>query len=195
MRPSLLLNATFEPISVISWKKAIILTFLGKAEVITAYEQAVHAVSMSMNLPAVLRLIHYVKYRRHEVKFTRRNIYIRDKYRCQYCGKGFEPKDLTYDHVIPKSGGGKTTWENVVTCCHTCNLKKGGRTPKEAGMRLLNPPVEPRWHPMNHFSMDTRQIPAPWLDYLIWHPACNPPEASFGLGDAEPEKFLQQEQD
>ena len=184
MKPSLLLNATFEPIGVISWKKAIILSFLGKAEVVSAYEQVVHAISMSIKLPAVLRLTRYVKYRHQEVKFTRRNIYIRDKYRCQYCGKVFEPKDLTYDHVIPRSRGGKTTWTNVVTCCHACNRKKGSRTPKEAGMRLLSKPKEPHWHPMIHFSMDTHQIPSHWLDYLIWHPAYRPSDASFGL-DAE----------
>ncbi len=184
MKSSLLLNATFEPIGVISWKKAIILYLLGKAEVISVYQHVVRSVSTSVNLPAVLRLTRYVKYRRQEVKFTRRNIYIRDKYRCQYCGRVFEPKDLTYDHVIPRSRGGKTTWTNVVTCCHSCNLKKGGQTPREAGMRLLSQPKEPHWHPMIHFSMDTQQIPAPWLDYLIWHPAYRPPEASFGL-DAE----------
>lgn len=181
IKPSLLLNATFEPIGVISWRKAIILTFLGKAEVISAYHQAIHSISQTIKLPAVLRLTRYVKYRRQDVKFTRRNIYIRDKYRCQYCGKVFEPKDLTYDHVIPRSRGGKTTWSNVVTCCHTCNLKKGDRTPKDAGMTLLNQPREPRWHPMIHFSLDAQQIPDTWLDYLIWHPAYNPPETSFGI--------------
>ncbi len=184
LKPSLLLNATFEPIGVIPWRKAVILSFLGKAEVVSAYEQVVHAVSTSFKLPAVLRLTRYVKYRRQDVKFTRRNIYIRDKYRCQYCGRVFEPKDLTYDHVIPRSRGGKTTWTNVVTCCHACNRKKGNRTPREAGMRLLAPPKEPHWHPMIHFSADTRQVPDAWLDYLIWHPACKPPETSFGL-DAE----------
>ncbi len=185
LKPSLLLNATFEPIGIISWRKAILLTFLGKAEVVHAYEQVVHAISTSMKLPAVLRLTRYVKYRRNEVKFTRRNIYVRDKYRCQYCGKTFEPKDLTYDHVIPRSRGGKTTWTNVVTCCHSCNRKKGDRTPKEAHMRLLAKPKEPRWHPMIHFTMDTQQVPSSWLDYLIWHPAYRPPEASFGV---EPEE-------
>jgi len=184
-KPSLLLNATFEPIGIISWRKAIILSYLGKAEVVSAYNQVIHSVTRSMILPAVLRLTRYVKYRRREVKFTRRNIYIRDKYRCQYCGKIFEPKDLTYDHVIPRSRGGKTTWTNVVTCCHTCNRKKGGRTPKEAGMRLLALPKEPQWHPLIHFSMEDEEVPAPWLDYLIWHPAYKPPEASFGLDTEE----------
>ncbi len=183
-KPSLLLNATFEPLGVISWKKAIILSFLGKAEVVSAYDECVRAITFSIPLPAVLRLVHYVKYRRREVKFTRRNIYVRDKYRCQYCGGVFEPKDLTYDHVIPRSRGGKTTWTNVVTCCHACNRKKGDRTPKEAGMTLLTVPREPLWHPMNHFSMDLAQVPDAWRNYLLWHPACRPPETSFGL-DAE----------
>ncbi len=181
MRPSLLLNATFEPIGVISWKKAVVLSFLGKAEVVSAYDQVIHSVSQRYQLPAVLRLIHYVKYRRREVKFTRRNIYIRDKYRCQYCGRVFEPKDLTYDHVIPRSRGGKTTWTNVVTCCHACNRKKGDRTPREADMKLHSKPKEPLWHPMIHFSVDPEQIPDAWRDYLIWHPAYHPPETSFGI--------------
>src|SRR5210317_369217 len=129
MERVLLLNATYEPLRVISWKRAITLLTLDKVEVLETYDCVVRSVTLAIRLPAVVRLIHLVRFRKHTIRFSRENIYIRDKYQCQYCAGSMNASDLTYDHVIPKSMGGKTAWENIVTCCLTCNKKKGGRTP------------------------------------------------------------------
>jgi len=134
MERVLLLNATYEPLRVISWKRAITLLTLDKVEVLETYDRVVRSVTLAIRLPAVVRLIHLVRFRKHTIRFSRENIYIRDKYQCQYCAESKHASDLTYDHVIPKSRGGKTAWENIVTCCLPCNKKKGGRTPKQARM-------------------------------------------------------------
>ncbi|MDH3555039.1 MAG: HNH endonuclease, partial [Deltaproteobacteria bacterium] len=134
MERVLLLNATYEPLRVISWKRAITLLTLDKVEVLETYDCVVRSVTLAIRLPAVVRLIHLVRFRKHTIRFSRENIYIRDKYQCQYCAGSMNASDLTYDHVIPKSMGGKTAWENIVTCCLPCNKQKGGRTPGQARM-------------------------------------------------------------
>jgi len=111
----LLLNITYEPLKIINWKKAITMLFLGKVEVLEEYDREIHSVSFAIKLPSVVRLLKMVKKPKKPVKFSRQNIYARDRYQCQYCGARFSPEDLTYDHVIPKSRGGKTKWENIVT--------------------------------------------------------------------------------
>jgi 5-methylcytosine-specific restriction endonuclease McrA len=100
------------------------------------------------------------------MKFSRQNLYFRDRGKCQYCGTSFESKDLTYDHVIPRSKGGQTEWTNIVTSCLPCNLKKGGRTPEEAGMCLVRRPKVPIWIPLLTMSLGIEEMPAPWRDYL-----------------------------
>ena len=127
MEWTLLLNSTFEPLKVITWKKAVIMVMLEKVEVIQEYERFIRGVSLALRLPAVIRLNRFIKRRTPIVKFSRQNLYVRDGRRCQYCGTPFEHKYLTYDHVIPRSKGGQTEWTNVVTCCLACNLKYLGR--------------------------------------------------------------------
>src|SRR6476469_843141 len=134
---TLLLNQGFEPIKVISWQRAITLLFLGKVEVIEEYDHGVRSVNLIIKIPAVVRLLRAFRRHARPVKFSRVNIYARDNYRCQYCGKRASIGELTYDHVLPRSQGGMTEWTNIVTCCYLCNRKKGGRTPREAGMTLL----------------------------------------------------------
>jgi len=124
MEKVLLLNLTYEPLKIINWKKAVTLLLLGKVEVLEEYNKEVHAVSFKIKLPSVVRLLKLVKWKKAPVKFSRQNIYERDNYSCQYCGRHMPPEDLTYDHVIPKSRGGKTVWTNIVTCCVDCNRKK-----------------------------------------------------------------------
>jgi 5-methylcytosine-specific restriction endonuclease McrA len=109
------------------------------------------------------------KKRKKKVKFSRVNIYARDKYRCQYCGIKGRMKDFTFDHVIPRSQGGKTTWDNIVTCCPDCNCKKDSRTPKEAGMKLRKHPVQPEWLPAITIRVSQKSLPAAWKDYLYWN--------------------------
>jgi len=166
---TLLLNATFEPLMVISWKKAVVMVFLDKVEVVEEYERILRGVTFALRLPAVIRLTRYVRRKTPLVKFSRQNLYVRDSGRCQYCGVSFEQKELTYDHVIPRSKGGQTEWTNVVTCCTSCNLKKGGRTPEEAGMPLMRKPRVPIWIPLLIRSLGLDETPDPWKDYLYFN--------------------------
>lgn len=166
MKWTLLLNSTFEPLKIVTWKKAIIMVMLEKVEVLEEYERMIRGVSFTLRLPAVIRLNHFIKWKAPMVKFSRQNLYVRDKGKCQYCGNPFEPRELTYDHVIPRSKGGQTEWTNVVTCCTACNLKKGGRTPEEAGMSLIRKPKVPVWIPLVTMSLGIEEPPDPWKDYL-----------------------------
>lgn len=169
MESALLLNASFEPLRVVSWKRAITLVTLGKVEVIEEYDREVRSVSFTIRLPSIIRLIRYVRRRKSGVKFSRQNIYARDKNHCQYCGKKLSSEELTYDHVTPKSAGGKTEWSNIVTCCMECNRKKGGKTPAEAGMKLLRKPKKPEWLPILRITININKTPESWLDYLYWN--------------------------
>lgn len=169
MEKTLLLNITYEPLQVISWQKAITLLTLGKVEVVEEYDREVHSVSFSIKLPAVVRLLRFVKWREKPATLSRRNIYVRDDGKCQYCGEALTQQEITYDHVVPKSQGGQTTWHNVVACCVRCNGKKGGRTPKQAGMKLLNRPQRPQWNMTLRVTIGLKQTPDSWRDYLYWN--------------------------
>lgn len=165
---TLLLSQGYEPIKVISWRRAIALVSLGKVEVIEEYETEIRAVSLIIKVPAVVRLLR--SFRRHAkpVKFSRANIYARDRHRCQYCGVKCSIRELTYDHVVPRSRGGRTSWENIATCCYRCNARKAARTPSEAGMRLRTVPVRPQWIAAVTIRISTRSMPEAWRDYLYW---------------------------
>ena len=169
MEQVLLLNLSYEPLKVINWKKAITLLCLGKVEVIEEYGRDIRSVSMTIRLPSVVRLLRMVKRPKHPVRFSRQNIYARDRYRCQYCGSRFPSEELTYDHVLPRSRGGRTEWENIVTCCVACNRKKGGKTPEEARMRLIRKPVRPTWVPALRITIGIKEVPNSWRDYLYWN--------------------------
>ena len=169
MDEALVLNSTFMPLRIVSWKKAMILMSLEKVEVIEQYEKDIHTVSLSIRLPSVIRLLKFVRPIHQGIRFTRYNIYLRDKGRCQYCGRRFNMRDLTYDHVIPKAFGGAVSWDNIVTCCRSCNLKKGGRTPQEAGMSLIRPPAKPTWLPSLEGAIAFQGMPETWQTYLMDH--------------------------
>jgi 5-methylcytosine-specific restriction endonuclease McrA len=171
MEQTLLLNSTFEPLKIISWQRAITLLAQGKVEVIDVYDREVRGVSVSFRLPSILRLLKLVKIRRarREVRFSRANIYQRDKYTCQYCGVRHPIEELTFDHLIPQVQGGKATWENIVTACLTCNNRKGGRTPREAGMRLIRQPIKPAWMPVVTVRLGIKRAPLSWRDYFYWN--------------------------
>jgi 5-methylcytosine-specific restriction endonuclease McrA len=142
----LVLNATYEPLSVVSVKRAVVLLLKEKAELIEAAEARLRAENFSLPLPLVIRLVYFVKIpRRMSLPVTRRTVLARDHYTCQYCGLAPVRQMLTLDHVLPRSRGGKTTWENVVTACQKCNGRKGNRTPDEARMTLLTEPGRPRY--------------------------------------------------
>ncbi len=140
-RHVLILNHNYQPMTVCTARRAIVLVYLGKAELVESYDAYVRSVSRQFIVPSIVRLVRYVNIPPKRILLTKKNILKRDNYRCQYCGK-WEP-DLTIDHVIPKNRGGTESWENLVACCHKCNSFKGNRTPEEAGMKLLKKPRKP----------------------------------------------------
>ncbi len=139
----LILNQTFEPFQVCSSRRAVILLFTGKAERVEDTARVIRSPSMAFLLPSVIRLHRFVrKPDRPTVAFNKKNILKRDAYTCQYCGRNGGER-MTIDHIIPKSLGGRTVWDNVVSACRACNLKKGNKSPDEAGMHLLRRPTKP----------------------------------------------------
>jgi 5-methylcytosine-specific restriction endonuclease McrA len=165
----LLLNATYEPLRVITWQRAIRLLTLGKVEVIEETDREIRSVSFVIRLPSVVRLLRLIRPRRQPIKFSRQNIYLRDNFRCQYCGARVTSQDLNLDHVIPRALGGKTTWENIVTCCIPCNVQKGGNTPEAVGLRLIQRPVKPDRLPGFAITINLQNAPDSWRDYLYWN--------------------------
>ena len=171
MEQTLLLNATYEPLKVVHWQKAMTLWCQGKVEIIASHDREIRAVSFSLKLPSVIRLLRYarIKKRFDYVPFSRANIYARDGYTCQYCAGKFPTQELTFDHVVPVSQGGRKDWDNIVTCCVSCNRRKGGRTPEEARMRLVKPPRRPDSAPAIRITIGLRHAPDSWRDYLYWN--------------------------
>ena len=165
---TLVLSQSYEPLTIVSWQRAITLLFLGKAEVIEEYDRNIKTTSIVLKIPAVVRLLSAFRRYKKSVKFSRINIYGRDKYTCQYCSTKKRLHELTYDHVVPRAQGGKTTWTNIATCCSDCNSRKGGRTPEQAGMRLLKALVQPTATPVLVLAVSRESAPDAWRDYLYW---------------------------
>lgn len=164
---ALLLNASYEPMKIVSWQRALILWFQEKVEIIEYHNCIVRSVRQNFRLPSVIRLKQYVRPRSiGAVRFCRENVYIRDNHTCQYCGHQFSPKALTLDHVVPVSKSGPKSWTNVVTACRDCNQKKANRTPKTAKMPLLTEPRVPTWLPSPELDVKSGQLPSVWLAYL-----------------------------
>lgn len=169
--PALVLNADYSPLSYYPlslwpWQTAVKAMFLDRVDVVAHYEREVRSPTARMRLPSVIALKQYVKPTAHPA-FTRFNLFLRDRFICQYCGS---PKDLTFDHVVPRAQGGRTTWENVTTACSPCNLKKGGRTPREAGMHIMAAPHRPTsWEMQDHGrSYPPNFLHESWRDWLYW---------------------------
>ncbi len=172
MEQTLLLNATYEPLKVVHWQKAVTLMCQGKVEVISEYDhREVRSVKFSFRLPSVIRLLRYIRIKRtiDYVPFSRANIYARDDHSCQSCGEVFPTSELTFDHVVPVAQGGRKDWENIVTCCIACNRRKGGRTPIEAHMRLIRFPKRPERAPAIRIAVGLRNAPDSWRDYFYWN--------------------------
>jgi 5-methylcytosine-specific restriction endonuclease McrA len=140
----IVLNSGYEFLGLVSWQRAMILLFNGKVEVVKETDRVIRTVTRSFRIPAVIRLVKFIRqiYRR-EVPFSRRNVLIRDGHVCQYCGREFLSSELTVDHIVPKVQNGGNEWTNVVACCRSCNMKKGGRTPRQASMQLVRKPFKP----------------------------------------------------
>lgn len=171
MEQTLVLNASYEPLKVVDWQRAMTLWAQGKCEIIAEYDREVRSVSFTFKLPSVVRLLRFVRSRlsgKH-VPFTRWNIYQRDSYTCQYCAEQLPSDELTFDHVVPASHGGTRTWENIATACYPCNRRKGARTPEEAGMKLIRTPVKPAPSPVFRVTFGMRKLPADWRSWLYWN--------------------------
>lgn len=141
---------------------------LGKVEVVESYETLLRAVSWSVRMPSVIRLRSFVRRHRIRIALSRRNVFFRDGHQCQYCGDRLPSKELTCDHVKPRSQGGRTTWENVVAACGPCNRRKGGRTPEQARMKLVRKPDRPETLPVE-FTLNLHtgpHLPPAWRPYL-----------------------------
>jgi len=138
----LVLNQGYEPLNLCRVRRAIVLVYRGKAEVVENSRGELHSVSQVFQIPSVIRVAHMIRPPHHRRKLTKLEVFNRDRYACQYCGR--ETKELTLDHVIPRRRDGEHTWENVVSACIPCNRRKGGRTPEEAGMKLIRRPRAPR---------------------------------------------------
>ncbi len=140
-QPVLVLNQNYEPLNICNVRRALVLLMIGKAEVLEIDGQFIHSADLTWRAPSVIRLSAMIKRPMPRAKLSRREIFIRDDYQCQYCG--IRSRDLTLDHVIPKSRDGKHTWENLVSACRGCNHRKGGKSLIEANMRLAHEPRQP----------------------------------------------------
>ncbi len=192
----LVLNRHYQALRVVQAKRAFSLLFRRLAEVVAVEQDTyntydfqswaelselrrqfapdghdwVHTVRLTIAVPRIIRLLFYDRLPRQQVMFNRRNIYARDHSRCQYCGKRYPSSELSLDHVVPRSCGGKTVWGNVVCCCTSCNVKKGGRLPSQASMKLITKPVKPRRSPLIHLRLGLDKY-ASWkqfLDHAYW---------------------------
>jgi 5-methylcytosine-specific restriction endonuclease McrA len=175
--PALVLNADYRPLSYYplslwSWQDAIKAVFLDRVNIVSEYDRTVRSPGFQMRLPSVVSLKTYVKPSRIPA-FTRFNVFLRDKFTCQYCGSH---EDLTFDHVIPRSKGGLTTWENVVTACSCCNLRKGDKLPKEAGMVPYTAAFAPTISDLhsNGRLFPPNYLHESWMDYLYWDSELDP---------------------
>lgn len=169
--PALVLNAdytplSYYPLSLWPWQTAIKAIFLDRVDVIETYEREVHSPTIQMKIPSVIALKQYVKPSEYPA-FTRFNLFLRDRFHCQYCGS---PHQLTFDHVVPRRLAGKTTWQNVATACAPCNMRKGGRTPAQAGMRLMVQPIRPTsWQLQERGrAFPPNYLHNSWHDWLYW---------------------------
>jgi 5-methylcytosine-specific restriction endonuclease McrA len=164
----LLLNNSYEPLKVISWQKAIILLFKEKVAVVEEYNHhLIRSEKLVLKMPAVIQLHHYVNPRNYQtMRFSKENIFFRDNYTCAYCGQRFCKTQLTLDHVVPFSRGGKKTWSNIVTACHECNNKKGDRDLHQLEFKLLTQPHKPPIYNYLTYYNKLQHIPDQWKNYL-----------------------------
>lgn len=185
---ALVLNRAWQPVNIVGMRRAVTLLFQGHAQVVHAEPEGAHrvfalnewldyserhpdparsirGVRLAMRAPAVLLLTEFDRLPRREVRFSRRNVYLRDGHRCQYCGRVFEPSELTLDHVVPRHLGGRTVWENIVAACVRCNARKADRLPLQAGMTLRRSPARPRWRTFLSLLADDG-ADAAWMPFI-----------------------------
>jgi 5-methylcytosine-specific restriction endonuclease McrA len=172
--PALVLNADFRPLSYFplslwSWQDTVKAVFLDRVTILSEYDRHVHSPTFEMRLPSVIALREYIATSRYPA-FTRFNVFLRDSFRCQYCELRKPTPDLTFDHVVPRSKGGRTHWENVVTACGICNMRKGNRLPDQCGMRPFRAPWRPQSFELqeNGRAFPPNYLHDSWRDFLYW---------------------------
>ena len=167
-KPVLVLNASYEPINICAARRALVLVLKGVASAEEESSNAVHSARAAVRLPSVIRLLEYRRIPRQTRALSRKNILMRDRYTCQYCHRTLPASELTLDHVVPRSRGGETSWENLVACCHHCNNRKGNRTPDEAAMRLARSPRPFSLHTSRHLMRLLAKSDEQWRKYLFY---------------------------
>jgi 5-methylcytosine-specific restriction endonuclease McrA len=166
--PVLVLNASYEPINVCAARRAIVLVLKGVAMAEEENGHFLHAARVAMRVPSVIRLLEYRRIPHQTRALSRKNILLRDRNTCQYCSVALASGELTLDHVIPRSRGGSSTWENLVACCHPCNRRKGNQTPIEAGMKLGREPRAFNLHTSRHIMRLMGRSDDKWRKYLFY---------------------------
>lgn len=167
-KPVLVLNASYEPINICAARRALVLVLKGVAAAEEVSPHHVHTTRQTIKMPSVIRLLEYRRIPHQTRALSRKNILMRDRYTCQYCGKVMQSGELTLDHVMPRSRAGETTWENLVACCHTCNNRKGNRTPEEANMKLARMPRPFSLHTSRHLMRLLGKSDDQWRKYLFY---------------------------
>ncbi len=166
--PVLVLNATFEPINVTAVRRAMVLLLKGVAQAEELNHAEVHSVTKTLKVPSVIRLLAYRHIPQQTRALSRKNILLRDHNTCQFCGNVFPASELTLDHVIPRSRGGRSSWENLVACCYQCNNRKGDRTPEEAGLELTRRPRPFTLHTSRQLMRLIGHKDEKWRKYLFY---------------------------
>ena len=166
--PVLVLNATFEPINVTAVRRAMVLMLKGVAQAEELNHANVHTPSRALRVPSVIRLLAYRHIPQQSRALSRKNILLRDRNTCQFCGRIFSASELTLDHVVPRSRGGRSSWENLVACCYQCNNHKGDRTPEEAGLQLVRRPRPFTLHTSRQLMRLLGNKDEKWRKYLFY---------------------------
>jgi 5-methylcytosine-specific restriction endonuclease McrA len=167
-KPVLVLNASYEPINICAARRALVLILKGVALAEELAPAQVHSARQALNVPSVIRLLEYRRIPHQTRALSRKNILMRDRYMCQYCQRVLPSGEMTLDHVIPRSRHGETAWENLVACCHSCNNRKGNRTPEEAGMKLMRLPRPFSLHTSRHLMRLLGRGEDQWRKYLFF---------------------------
>jgi 5-methylcytosine-specific restriction endonuclease McrA len=166
--PVLVLNATFEPINVTAVRRALVLMLKGVAQAEEIHPTEVHSCTQAVHVPSVIRLLTYRHIPQQSRALSRKNILLRDRNTCQFCGNAFPASELTLDHVMPRSRGGHSSWENLVACCYDCNNRKGDRTPEEAGLKLVRRPRPFTLHTSRQLMRLIGHKDEKWRKYLFY---------------------------
>jgi len=166
--PVLVLNATYEPINVTAARRAVVLVLKGVATTEEENGSFVHSTRMAIRIPSVIRLTHFRRIPYQTRALSRKNILLRDRYTCQFCGRVLPAGELTLDHVVPRSRGGHTDWDNLVACCHSCNNQKGDRLPEEVGLKLQRLPRPFTLHTSRQLMRMLGKSDERWRKYLFY---------------------------